>query len=127
MLKKIMTVLTSLVFVVGCSTFGPTVDLDTNEKKLAAAEIAVDEMNELAIRSFHRIPEDKRDEVWDLLRTAKEALDFARIAIDPANGLDFTTSISKVSSIIRLLRPILEAIEAEEVSYERNSNSLAYS
>jgi len=122
-----MTALVTLVFVAGCAVFGPAPDLDTNEKKLAAAEITFQEASKTARRLHPRLSQSNRDKVFDLLEDAHKALEIARIAITAGDELNFSSSIATVNTLLRVLRPLLEQLEEAEVSYGYGINSPSYS
>lgn len=93
----------------GC--FAEPVSLDTNNKKLLAAEESYRGVAELALQSKDRMSASTREDVKELLLDAHKALVAARQALSLGNDLDFSTQLTTANSIIRTLRPILESME----------------
>lgn len=109
-MKRIMLMLTVVaVMLTGCVT--PPPDLNTNAKKLVAAEIAWQEVAKLALVSKDRLNEDTRKEVKGMLEKSRTALNSAKAALDVGNDLDFSNALSTANSLIRTVRPILESLE----------------
>jgi hypothetical protein len=119
MVKKIGLI---FLFLTGCAVSTPV--LDTNAKRLVAAEVTYGEITTLALNSKDRLSASSREDVKQLLLDAHTALVAARAALNLGNDLDFSTSLSTANSIIRTLRPILEALEEEEEKEAKNEWSI---
>lgn len=99
-----------LALVVGCASMGAPA-LNSNEEKLAAAEITFQEMVVTAINIAPRLSTSNKDKVFELLDSMHKALVVARLALSSGDMIDFSNQITIVRSAISVLRPILESME----------------
>ena len=112
-INKIRNMALGLVLVLLGGCVVTPADLDTNAKRLAAAEIAYSETATLVLNSKDRLSESARLDAKGLLFDGHTALIAARLALAIGDEVDFSSNISTVNSVIRLLRPILESLEQE--------------
>lgn len=113
---KTFLVLLSLV-VAGCAS---TPAMDTNEKRLAAAEITYNNTLKTVNKNINRMSDSQRRNIKDSILDINKALKAARLALSIRNDVLFNDNISTVNTSIDVLRAILETME-EDTSYELNS------
>ena len=104
--------LMSLVILAGCG--GANLNLDTNERKLLAAETLYTELVTTAIEMQPRMSIATQNKVYDLFENTYSALVLAREAYAIGNDLDFSSNIATVNTLLQVLRPILIEIEANQ-------------
>jgi len=97
-------------------------NLDTNEKRLLAAEVTFKELTVIAVDVYPQLSVNTRLKVDGIITDAHKALVFAREALVISDQLNFDSKLSTVNSLLRVLRPILEDME---VSYVWQSYSFA--
>jgi len=100
--------LMSLIVLAGCAT---GVNLDTNNRKLLAAEVSVEQVAITLEQVAPRLSDSGKAQALKLLNNAYSALKLAR------EGVNLSENLNTVESIILILRPILEEAAAREVSY----------
>lgn len=115
MLKYFIVTMIVLTFASGCV---PTPDINTNEKRLFAAEVTYNETLQAVKKNIHRMSITQKSQVRMILIEGKSALDLARDALSFGSLLDFETSVSTVNSSVSALRVILEELEKKEVTGE---------
>lgn len=99
-----------LLAVSGCAGM-PMPTLETNEERLAAAEIVFDEMAELAIKLHPRLSVQRRQDVEEAFECLHDGLLAARLSYQLKDDVDFTNNLRALQSSMALLRPILVQIE----------------
>ena len=101
--------------------------MDTNEKKLAAAEITWKQTLLAVDKSVDRMSDSQKSSVKQTLIDTNSAIKSARVALAISNEIAFTDNITIVNSSIDILRTLLEQMEdtgAENVySFERYNYS----
>lgn len=112
MMRLITAVLTLLVMA-GCVSMEAA---DTNEKKLAAAEITYKNTMSAIEKNVDRLTADQKSSVAVNLTKVNNAMKAARLALKVGNDLDFSNNLQSVNTSLDVLRAVLEELEKEETS-----------
>jgi len=108
MFKSIIGLLMALILS-ACAGTMPA--LDSNEDRLAAAEISFQETVKLAVKLHPRLSEDRKVDVRDAITCLHSYLVAARAALTLKDDIDFSSNLKALQSGMTILRPILLQME----------------
>ena len=100
--------------------FGASFNLETNNRKLQAAEVTFQELTKTAVIVHPRLSTSARSKVKNIIEEAHSALVLTRMALDLADQVDFDSKLATVNSLLTLLRPILESMEEANNGFKLN-------
>ena len=114
-----------IIMLAGCESMG-TPPADTNEKRLAAAEITWNNTLKTVNANIDRLSVEQAQTLVDTLPKAEEAIKAAHTALSLVDQIDFDTQMGAINSSIKILRALLETLETTELNdgkfkqFERN-------
>ncbi len=111
MVKGIMGILMALIL---SACAAPMPNLESNEDRMAAAEISFQETVKLAVKLHPRLSASTQGDVRDAMDCLHSLLVTTRAALMLGDDLDFSDSLKAFQTSATLLRPILLQLEEND-------------